>query len=293
MTSAAPDSSTAPSAPEPEKKGLGSTALRLLSALPLIPSVLWLMFGAPKWAFEIFGLVWIAICGHELMSMTMPESRLARVWGTIATVGLTAAMLHAPDASALVGALLVLGVGGLFVALAAPEPIEDASRRLGWLFGGPIYVGATLGAIAALHRHDHGGAWVLLSMFLAFWSDTGAYFAGRAFGRTKLYPKLSPKKTVEGAIGGLAAGVLGALVLQQTLLAGVLPWLDAIVLALVGTALGQAGDLLESLIKRSCGVKDSGNIMPGHGGLLDRSDALMFTSAATFAYVTWILPLHG
>jgi len=73
----------------------------------------------------------------------------------------------------------------------------------------------------------------------------------------------------------------------------VLPWLDAIVLALVGTALGQAGDLLESLIKRSCGVKDSGNIMPGHGGLLDRSDALMFTSAATFAYVTWILPLHG
>lgn len=293
MTSAASDSSTAPPSPEPEKKGFGSTALRFLSALPLIPSVLWLMFGAPKWAFEVFGLVWIAICGHELMSMTIPESRLARVWGTLATVGLTAAMLHAPNASALVGALLVLGVGGLFVALAAPEPIEDASRRLGWLFGGPIYVGVTLGAIAALHQQDHGGAWVLLSMFLAFWSDTGAYFAGRAFGRTKLYPKLSPKKTVEGAIGGLAAGVLGALVLQQTLLAGVLPWLDAILLALVATALGQAGDLLESLIKRSCGVKDSGNIMPGHGGLLDRSDALMFTSAATFAYVTWILPLRG
>ena len=100
----------------------------------------------------------------------------------------------------------------------------------------------------------------------------------------------SPKKTVEGSIGGLAAGVLGAVALQQTLLAGVLPLVDAVLLALVGTALGQAGDLLESLIKRSCDVKDSGNIMPGHGGLLDRSDALMFTSATVWAYLTFVLP---
>lgn len=296
MTSPEPqrDHEASPSAePEPEKKGLGSTALRFLSALPLIPFVLWLMFGAPKWGFEIFGLLWIAICGHELMSMAIPESRLARIWGTVATVGLAATMLHAPNASALVGALLILALGGLFVGLAAPEPVADASRRLGWLFGGPIYVGISLGTIAALHQDEHGGAWVLFSMFLAFLSDTGAYFAGRAFGRTKLYPKLSPKKTVEGSIGGLVAGVLGALALQQTLLVGVLPWPDTIALALVATALGQAGDLLESLIKRSCGVKDSGNIMPGHGGLLDRSDALMFTAAATFAYVTWILPLRS
>ncbi|MCB9616984.1 MAG: phosphatidate cytidylyltransferase [Sandaracinus sp.] len=290
MTEPTPETQAAP---EPEKKGLGSTALRLLSALPLIPSVLWLMFGAPKWAFEIFGLVWIGICGNELMNMTIPESRLARVWGTLATVGLAAATLHAPNAPALAGGLLVLALGGLFVALAAPDPIADASRRLGWVLGGPIYVGATLGGLAAMHQDTHGGAWVLLSMFLAFLSDTGAYFAGRAFGRTKLYPKLSPKKTVEGSIGGLVAGVLGALALQQTLLAGVLPMLDAVLVALVGTALGQAGDLLESLIKRSCGVKDSGNIMPGHGGLLDRSDALMFTSATVWAYLTWILPLHG
>lgn len=288
-----------PTAPEtgsdssPEKKGLGSTALRFLSALPLIPFTLWLMFGAPKWGFQAFGLLWITICGHELMAMTIPESRVARVWGTLATTALAAAILYAPSQNALFSALLLLSVGALFVALLAPHPIPDASRRMGWLLAGPIYVGATLACLASVHRYEYGGAWVLLSMFMAFLSDTGAYFAGRAFGRHKLYAELSPKKTVEGAIGGLFTSALGAVVLQQTLLAGVLPLVDAIVLALVGTAFGQAGDLLESLLKRSCKVKDSGKIMPGHGGLLDRSDALIFTGMATWMYVTWVLPLRG
>ena len=151
----------------------------------------------------------------------------------------------------------------------------------------------TLACLAQLHAHTDGGAWVLLSMFLAFLSDTGAYFAGRAFGKHKLSPALSPKKTIEGSVGGLVAAALGAVALQQTLLAGRFPLIDAVLLAFVGAALGQAGDLLESMIKRSCGVKDSGNIMPGHGGLLDRSDALMFTGAATWLYVTWLLPIRG
>lgn len=286
----APDAQPDPAAPP--KSGLGSTALRFLSALPLVPTVLWLMFWAPQWAFELFGLAWIGICAHELMGMTIPESRVARVWGTLATVGLAAAALHAPSQAALNATYLVLATGGLLVGLASPDPVRDASRRVAWVLGGPIYVGGTLGCLAAIHQDTHGGAWVLLSMFLAFLSDTGAYFAGRAFGRTKLYPKLSPKKTVEGSVGGLLAGVLGAVALQQTLLAGVLPLIDAVLLAIIGTALGQAGDLLESLIKRSCDVKDSGNIMPGHGGLLDRSDALMFTSAAVWAYLTFVLPLR-
>ncbi len=127
-------------------------------------------------------------------------------------------------------------------------------------------------------------------MFVAFLSDTGAYFAGRFFGKHKLSPKLSPKKTIEGSIGGLIAATAGAIVLQQTLLDHV-PLLHIAILAPIAAAFGQAGDLLESLLKRSCGVKDSGKIMPGHGGLLDRSDALLFTSTAVFAYVTWLAPL--
>lgn len=276
---------------EEKKKGMGGTAMRFVSAIPLVIVALWLMFSAPKWAFQAFGFAWIAVVAFELMRMTLPESRAGQAWGTLATVGLAAVEIYARSIDgALVLALFGLAVGAMIFGLLAPKPIDGAARRLGWLVGGPVYVGGTLGTIALLHQDAHGGAWVLLSMFFAFLSDTGAYFAGRAFGKHKLYPLVSPKKTVEGSIGGLLTAAIGGVVLQQTLLAGVLPLLDVILLAMVAAALGQAGDLLESLIKRSCKVKDSGNIMPGHGGLLDRSDALMFTAATTWTYVTWVLP---
>lgn len=278
-------------AAEEKKKGMGGTALRFASAIPLIVVALWLMFSGPEWAFQAFGLAWIGVVAFELMRMTLPESRLGQAWGTLATVALAAVEIYARTVDgALVLALFGLAVGAMIFGLLAPKPIDGAARRLGWLLGGPVYVGGTLGTIALLHLNPHGGAWVLLSMFFAFLSDTGAYFAGRAFGKHKLYALVSPKKTVEGSIGGLIAAAIGGVILQQTLLAGVIPLLDVILLAVVAAALGQAGDLLESLIKRSCKVKDSGNIMPGHGGLLDRSDALMFTAATTWAYVTWILP---
>ena len=277
----------------PKPKKLGSTALRFATAIPLVVVVALLLFYLPKWGFQVFGMLWIAICARELMRMTLPESPVARAWGLVATTGLGAVLLFAKHPAALPTAVLGLAIGALVAALARPLPIESASRRLGWLLGGPIYVAGTLACLAQLHAHTDGGAWVLLSMFLAFLSDTGAYFAGRAFGKHKLSPALSPKKTIEGSVGGLVAAALGAVALQQTLLAGRFPLIDAVLLAFVGAALGQAGDLLESMIKRSCGVKDSGNIMPGHGGLLDRSDALMFTGAATWLYVTWLLPIRG
>ncbi len=268
---------------------MGSTALRLASALPLIPLVLWLMFAAPKWAFQLFGFVWVAIVASELMKMTIPESAKSRAWGILATLGLTAVMFYAPEGPILIVAMFGLVIGALVFGLLSPKPVPDASRRLGWLLGGPIYIGGTLGTVGLLHDRAHGGAWVLLAMFAAFLSDTGAYFAGRAFGKHKLYPLVSPKKTIEGSIGGLITAAGGAVAVQQIWLAEMPTW-HAAVLGVVAAALGQGGDLLESLIKRSCGVKDSGNIMPGHGGLLDRSDALMFTAAATWVYVTFFLP---
>jgi len=100
---------------------------------------------------------------------------------------------------------------------------------------------------------------------------------------------VSPKKTIEGSIGGLAGSVVGAVVASYWYLPE-LPIEHAVPLALVAGALGQAGDLCESLIKRSCGVKDSGSIVPGHGGILDRIDALMFTAAAAWVYAVWFLP---
>jgi phosphatidate cytidylyltransferase len=140
-----------------------------------------------------------------------------------------------------------------------------------------------------LHGLPHGGSWVFLSMMLAWLSDTGAYFAGKYLGKHKLYPKLSPKKTVEGSVGGLAGSAVGATIASLWLIPG-LPLGQALLLALFGGALGQAGDLFESLLKRSTGVKDSGRVLPGHGGLLDRVDALMFTASATYLYASIFFP---
>ena len=122
-----------------------------------------------------------------------------------------------------------------------------------------------------------------MAFMFAWFADTGGYFGGRFFGKHKLYEAVSPKKTVEGAIGGLVGAVIGALMASLGYLR-VLPLSHTIPLALFAGALGEAGDLGESLIKRSMGVKDSGAIVPGHGGILDRADALIFTSVAVYAY---------
>ncbi len=292
MTDPASESG-APADAEPQPKKIGGTALRFASAIPVIAVVLYVMFWAPKWGFSVFGLVWLAIVSWELMGMTAPGSKVTRGWGVLATLGVASVILFVSGTPhfplAILTALFGLTAGALIVGLIAPDPVEEAKTRIGWLIGGPVYVAGTLTTIVLLHRQtgDYGGPWVLLCMFYAFLSDTGAYFAGRTFGKHKLYPKLSPKKTIEGSIGGIVAATGGGVIVQQTMLNDVFPLTHAIALGVFATALGQAGDLFESLLKRSCGVKDSGNIMPGHGGLLDRSDALMFTGATTYFYVSW------
>jgi phosphatidate cytidylyltransferase len=128
-------------------------------------------------------------------------------------------------------------------------------------------------------------------MAITFGADTGAYFAGRLFGRHKLYEKVSPKKTIEGAVGGLAAGI-GFAFLGRAIAPGLgdLTPLDAILLGGVGAALGIVGDLFESLLKRSSGVKDSGDLIPGHGGVLDRIDALLFVGPFVYFYLEHLRP---
>lgn len=282
--------STEPQPAETPKKEsrAGNIVLRFVSVAPLIPLLLWLMFGGPALApwFALLICTCIAIIAHELFRMTIPTSRGLQLFGAAVTVGL--ALVYAYAGEYAFPYLSFVVTSAMIAALVVPDPVETAALRSGYLIGGPVYIGS-LAHLLLLHALPHGGAWVLLSMFLAWLSDTGAYFAGVFFGKHKLYPKLSPKKTVEGALGGLAGSVVGALALSSTLLPE-LRTLDAVALALVAGALGQAGDLFESLLKRSTGVKDSGAILPGHGGLLDRVDALIFTSMGTWLYAAYVLP---
>src|SRR5262249_29822518 len=137
------------------------------------------------------------------------------------------------------------------------------------------YVGPLAGSLAGLRLLppvEVGPVRILLLLGIVMGSDTASFFVGHALGRRKLAPRLSPKKTVEGAVGGLLGGVLGALGVRFGGLAS-MPFLHAVALGLFGSLLGQAGDLFESLLKRWAGVKDSGTLFPGHGGMLDRLDS--------------------
>ncbi|MFW5925194.1 MAG: phosphatidate cytidylyltransferase [Myxococcota bacterium] len=268
---------------------VGNLAQRLITAGLLVPLILYLLYWEPtKIGFLVLVFFVVGVTGFELMSMAIPYSRPLRVYGSMATLALLATAYFAPGAEAILTALIVVVVGGMLSGLLAPLPLERASARMGWLIAGPAYVGVLLATVPMLHRLEHGGSWVVLTMTLAWLGDTGAYFAGRRFGKHELYPTISPKKTIEGSIGGLGGSLVGALAGHFWYLQA-LPLLDAVLLALVAGAFGQMGDLCESLLKRSTGVKDSGQILPGHGGLLDRLDALVFTAPITWIYTVWFL----
>lgn len=272
--------------------GLSNLTVRLLTAAVGIPIILWMLFLAPRAVFSVFAVAVAIVGGAELAAMTQRGKRGLQVWLVIATVTVTAALIFSDRADVLLTTVFGVVVTGALAALASPDPLNEAGARMGWLIAGPLYIGGALAAIAKLHHLDNGGTWVVLSMVLAWGSDTGGYFAGRAFGRHKLYEKVSPKKTIEGAIGGLATVVALALGMKWLWMPE-LGWAHAVVLAVVAGAVGQAGDLCVSVVKRSTGVKDSGHIIPGHGGLLDRIDALMFTAIVTLLYAHWVLGLQG
>lgn len=161
---------------------------------------------------------------------------------------------------------------------------EGAFIGWAWTIAGILYIGWLLSYLVALRGLDDGRDWVFLALFTTFGSDTAAFFVGRALGKHHLAPHISPRKTWEGAI----AGVLGAIIVSLglvSLLSLPLGYGGAILLGLLVSVFGQLGDLVESLLKRNMGVKDSGKLIPGHGGFLDRIDSVVFTGIVVYYYV--------
>ena len=262
---------------------MSNLALRALSAVVALPLLALLVLWAPPLGFGLLVLLVAGLALHECAAI-MLAGAAPRFRNTIVALGVvfTAALYFAP------GLALPWTLAALTATAAAvlfdPGEIPAAGHRLGAAVFSVLYVGGLAAPLALLQRDAaHGRAWVLLAVAVTFGNDTGAYFAGKAFGRHKLYPKVSPAKSVEGAVGGMAASV-GIMFLLKATLA---PWLtttDCLAVAIPAGVIGPIGDLVESLMKRAAGVKDSGHVIPGHGGMLDRIDALLFVGAWVYVY---------
>lgn len=160
-----------------------------------------------------------------------------------------------------------------------------------WTVAGILYIGWLLGYLVTLRGLDDGRNWVFFALFTTFASDTASFFTGRAWGRHKLAPNISPGKTREGAIGGfLGAIILSLFFILPTPIHLPMTWGQAILLGGLVSIFGQLGDLVESLFKRNMGVKDSGKLLPGHGGILDRIDSIIFAGIVVYYYVIWVIP---
>ncbi len=168
---------------------------------------------------------------------------------------------------------------------------EEAFTSWAWTLAGILYVGWLLSYLVALRGLEFGREWVFFALFTTFASDSAAFFIGRVWGRHYLAPSISPRKTWEGAIAGIFAAIIVSLffTLHTPFQAPFGYWWQAILLALAVSVFGQAGDLVESLLKRNMGVKESGKLIPGHGGFLDRMDSVVFAGVVVYYYVLWVV----
>ncbi|MEP7053177.1 MAG: phosphatidate cytidylyltransferase [Pseudomonadota bacterium] len=260
-----------------------------MTAAVVVPPLMWLLFLGPAYGFFLLVMLAAAITADELFRMTHPDDFVARAIGIATTLAVSVSLyLWGTDPRVLLTVLFIVPLMGLMVPLWRLGDITTAAARTFAGVGGPLYIGGLLTALALLRR-DAGAVgphYVFMCLTFAWLADTGGYFFGRFLGKTKLYEAVSPKKTRAGFVGALLGAELGGLLGHFFYLRSI-PLTHVIPLALVCGALGQCGDLVESLLKRSTGIKDSGSIIPGHGGMFDRIDALLIVSPVVYLYFLW------
>ncbi len=260
----------------------------LIAFLILVPI---LLFGG-FWGVLALSVGAVGVAMREYLAITMPRRAGGTLLlGVVLAGSMTVAVaLGRFDLLAIVLAAAVMGstVWVLFTAR-RDEPWADVAARLTM---GALYVGALIGFLPLLRSEPGGAGWMWLAFGLGWCGDIGGYFTGRAFGRHKMSPVISPKKTWEGFLGGVLLAI-GWAVLFKLLFFPQMRTVDCIVLGVLGDVAGVVGDLVESVIKRTYKVKDSGRFLPGHGGLLDRIDSVMFTIPVTYAYVHLLVAATG
>jgi phosphatidate cytidylyltransferase len=249
---------------------------RILTALVLLPLVLYVVLWGPLWSFFAVLTAVALICYREYAGIAA-----AYGFGSMGPVGYAAGLwlLLTGEEGLLVLTLLLLSVLALSLRL---DDLAKSLPRTALLLAGVVYIfGCWRYAVLLRNVSPY---WLLFALALSWVGDIAAYYVGRSLGRHRLAPRISPKKSWEGSAASVAGSVLFGWLFLRHNLPQVPAW-HAIALAAAGNAAGQLGDLAESAIKRGAGVKDSGTILPGHGGFLDRVDSTLFALPVVYLYL--------
>ncbi len=267
---------------------LRKRVITALWGIPLLTAIIW--FGEP-W-FTILMAIWGVLAAFEFYrlvaaSKVPPLTYFGLIWTLLFILSRNSDLLSILEPyfnrNLLTPLLLTSAVLLPLIWLLLRTQKEKAFSGWVWTIAGILYVGWLLGYLVALRGLDDGRNWVFFALFTTFASDTTAFFVGRALGRHHLAPHISPGKTWEGAIGGILGAITVSLFfILPTPLSLHLNWGQVILLGLLVSIFGQLGDLVESLFKRNMGVKDSGRLIPGHGGILDRMDSVVFAGVVVY-----------
>jgi phosphatidate cytidylyltransferase len=269
---------------------MSSHLKRWITGIVAVPLIYALIAYAPPPLFDIVIVVLVVLAAMEFHNLALPgeENQERRRQGFV--VALLIALAVREGNLQLVLAVVTLSVIALF-ALQLPELREGEPvtfAPVATLVFGAVYIALMLSHFMLVRRLEHGVLWIFFIIVLAFAGDITAFYVGRTWGRTKLLPAVSPGKTEAGIYGLVAGSVAGCLLFRQFFFPS-LPLVHAAALGFTGSIIGQLGDLCESAIKRAADVKDSSGLLPGHGGLLDRLDCLLFIVPFVYYYRVLLL----
>jgi phosphatidate cytidylyltransferase len=261
-----------------------SLPLRLLTAIVAIPALIALVwFNAATTSLLAAVVVVVSIdefCRLGIERVPLPLEVASQIFGVLFILN---SYLGGPANLPLVAGTILVP---MFLLVFQPADQRRPSAWA-WAVAGTLLIGWTLSLGVSLRLHTMGREWVIIAGGLAFAVDSAAYFVGKAIGRHKMAPRISPGKTWEGALGGFVmGGIAGVVLLRAFGLHN--PWWQALLLGLACAIVGELGDVAESMIKRSVGAKDAGIAVPGHGGLLDRLDSLIPTIALVYFFAVWL-----